>query len=63
MHPGIVNAIVDKFGNNFMANCGGAIHGHPGGTISGAKAMRDAIDLKLDTEEYKSAIDKWGKIV
>ena len=62
MHPGIVNAIVDKFGNNFMANCGGAIHGHPGGSVSGAKAMRDAIDLNLDTEEYKTAIDKWGKM-
>lgn len=62
MHPGIVNTIVKKFGNNFMANCGGAIHGHPGGSISGAKAMRDAIDLKLDTVEYKQAINKWGKI-
>jgi ribulose 1,5-bisphosphate carboxylase large subunit-like protein len=36
MHPGIVNAIKQKFGNEFMANTGGAIHGHPGGSLNGA---------------------------
>ena len=32
------------FGSDFIANVGGAIHGHPDGTLSGAKAMRQAID-------------------
>jgi len=61
MHPGIVNAIVKRFGNNFMANCGGSIHGHPGGTLNGAKAMKQAIDKTLGSE-YKQAIDKWGYV-
>lgn len=61
MHPGIVNAIVKKFGNDFMANCGGSIHGHPGGSLSGAKAMKDAIN-NIESSEYKEAIDKWGLI-
>jgi len=59
MHPGIVKAIVKRFGNNFMANCGGSIHGHPGGTKQGALAMRQAIDNTFGPE-YQEAIDKWG---
>jgi ribulose 1,5-bisphosphate carboxylase large subunit-like protein len=40
---------------------GGAIHGHPGGTIAGAKAMRQAIDKKHEIE-YDQAITKWGLV-
>jgi ribulose-bisphosphate carboxylase large chain len=61
MHPGIVNAVVKRFGNNFMANCGGAIHGHPGGTIKGALAMKQSID-KTYGYEYNQAIEKWGLV-
>lgn len=61
MHPGIVNAICTRFGNNFMANCGGSIHGHPGGTIAGATAMKQAID-KTFGPQYEEAIKKWGHI-
>ena len=59
MHPGIVNPTADKFGTDFLANCGGAIHGHPDGTLSGALAMRQAID-KNPGNEFRTAIDKWG---
>lgn len=62
MHPGIVNAIVTRFGTGFMANTGGAIHGHPSGSYAGACAMRQAIDREFDKEEYKEAIAKWGLI-
>lgn len=61
MHPGIVNAIVKRFGNDFMANCGGAIHGHPGGTIKGATAMKQAINRTFG-DEYDEAIKKWGLV-
>ncbi len=61
MHPGIVDAIIKRFGNDFMANVGGAIHGHPGGTLAGAKAMRQSID-KTFGPEYDTAIAKWGKV-
>jgi ribulose 1,5-bisphosphate carboxylase large subunit-like protein len=43
-----------------MANVGGAIHGHPCGTICGAKAMRQSVDGNYG-EEYQQAIEKWGK--
>jgi ribulose-bisphosphate carboxylase large chain len=61
MHPGIVNAIVKRFGNDFMANCGGSIHGHPGGTIAGAAAMKQSINNTFGPE-YNQAIIKWGLI-
>jgi ribulose-bisphosphate carboxylase large chain len=61
MHPGIVNAVKKRFGNDFMANCGGSIHGHPGGTISGATAMKQAINETFG-KEYNEAIQKWGFI-
>jgi ribulose-bisphosphate carboxylase large chain len=59
MHPGIVNRTTQKFGNDYMANVGGAIHGHPGGTLSGTTAMRQAIDGNYK-KEYYEAINKWG---
>jgi len=63
MHPGIVNAVKKRFGNDFLANCGGNIHGHPNGSKAGAQAMRSAIDQNFDCQEYKVAIQKWGLII
>jgi len=59
MHPGLVDYVTELAGNDFLANAGGAVHGHPGGTVSGARAMRQAID-KTPGEEYRVAIAKWG---
>lgn len=59
MHPGLVEAINRRFGINYMANVGGAIHGHPMGSIGGARAMRQAIDQEYG-QEYHIAIEKWG---
>jgi ribulose-bisphosphate carboxylase large chain len=61
MHPGLVDWVVKQVGNDVLLNCGGAIHGHPGGTIAGAKAMRQAIDHSYDSE-YRAAINKWGYV-
>ncbi len=61
MHPGLVQAINSRFGVDYMANVGGAIHGHPGSTLSGVKAMRQAIDGNHGTE-YDEAIEKWGLV-
>ena len=61
MHPGLIDALIKRFGNDFMANVGGAIHGHPGGSLSGARAMRQSIDKKYE-QEYHEAIKLWGKV-
>jgi ribulose 1,5-bisphosphate carboxylase large subunit-like protein len=72
MHPGLVNAIVSKFGRDVMLNVGGAIHGHPMGSKAGSLAMRQAIELSIKGEfkrenfsrypELNEAIKKWGYI-
>ena len=61
MHPGLVQYI-NKLLNSFdwMANVGGAMHGHPMGTLSGGLAMKQAINKDFDSIEYKTAIKKWG---
>lgn len=60
-HPGLVEHITNKIGIDYLANAGGAIHGHPGGTKSGTRAMRQAID-KNYSSEYWQAIEQWGKL-
>ena len=60
-HPGLVEKITGLAGNDYLANVGGAVHGHPGGTVAGATAMRQAID-KTYGPEYEQAIAKWGLI-
>jgi len=40
----LIPPIVEKFGIDWMANVGGAIHGHPEGTLAGALKIRRAID-------------------
>jgi len=58
-HPGMVDWVTEQVGVDYLANSGGSIHGHPGGTLAGAKAMRQAVD-KTYGPEYKQAVDLWG---
>lgn len=72
-HPGMVQALIRRFGNNIMISSGGAIHGHPMGTEAGARAFRQAIDQKLNPggtpidknqnlPELAAAIATWGMV-
>jgi ribulose-bisphosphate carboxylase large chain len=58
-HPGLVERVTEIAGVDYLANVGGAVHGHPGGTFAGARAMRQAVD-KTYGPEYDQAIVKWG---
>jgi ribulose-bisphosphate carboxylase large chain len=70
VYPGIVDKIVNFMGVDVVLQAGGGIHGHPEGTIVGAKAMRQAVDATLKKislkkyaethEELKKALEKWG---
>jgi ribulose-bisphosphate carboxylase large chain len=60
-HPGLVDKVTEIAGVDYLANAGGAVHGHPGGTLAGARAMRQAVDKKHGAE-YHQAISKWGKV-
>ena len=69
LHPRLVPALLETFGNDVVIQAGGGIHGHPGGTVAGARAMRQAVDavlegISLDAYarsyvELKVALDQW----
>tara|TARA_B100001939_G_scaffold84718_1_gene72380 strand:+ start:369 stop:1508 length:1140 start_codon:yes stop_codon:yes gene_type:complete len=40
----LTSHVTDKIGKDYMANVGGAIHGHKDGTIAGAKEMKKSIE-------------------
>ncbi|MGE5556568.1 MAG: type III ribulose-bisphosphate carboxylase [Methanocella sp.] len=55
LHPQLVPALIETFGNDVVLQAGGGIHGHPEGTVNGAKAMRQAVDAVLQNstlEDY-----------
>jgi ribulose-bisphosphate carboxylase large chain len=58
LYPGLVLALMKFFGNDFVIQAGGGIHGHTAGTVSGAMAMRQAVDATLQgvsLKEYAEA--------
>lgn len=48
LHPRLVPALLETFGNDVVVQAGGGIHGHPDGTVAGARAMRQAVDAVLE---------------
>jgi ribulose-bisphosphate carboxylase large chain len=71
LYPGLVPALMEFFGRDFVIQAGGGIHGHKDGTIAGAKAMRQAIDATLSSvplaeyatkhRELRRALQMWGQ--
>jgi len=71
-HPGLVASTVKHFGTELMLSSGGSIHGHPDGTIAGARAMRQACEALHEKGDFfswmqtkpelKKAIEKWGYV-
>jgi ribulose-bisphosphate carboxylase large chain len=64
LHPRMIPALMKFFGRDFVIQAGGGIHGHPGGTRAGAKAMREAIDATLggmSLKEYARDHDELGR--
>jgi ribulose-bisphosphate carboxylase large chain len=71
VYPRIVPQIIKFMGNDVVIQAGGGVHGHPSGTIAGAKAMRQAVDAVIKNKslkeyskthkELKEALNKWKK--
>ncbi len=57
LHPRLVPALMETFGYDFVIQAGGGIHGHPDGTVAGAKAMRQAVDATL----YGKTLEEYAK--
>lgn len=43
LHPGLAPSLVKILGNDLIINFGGGLHGHPNGSVAGAKACYDAV--------------------
>lgn len=71
LHPGLVAKLCSIIGRDVIINFGGGIHGHPQGTLAGAKAARQAVEavarglnLKIYAKKHKelnSALQYWNK--
>jgi ribulose-bisphosphate carboxylase large chain len=48
LYPRLIPSLLEIFGNDVVLQAGGGIHGHPDGTVCGAKAMRQAVDATLE---------------
>jgi ribulose-bisphosphate carboxylase large chain len=70
LHPGVIDELIKIAGKDIVIQAGGGIHGHRGGTRSGARAMRQAIRATLegvslgeyarDHEELRIALEQWA---
>ncbi len=70
LHPGHVPYLIEHLGKNIVIQMGGGIHGHPSGTLEGARAARQAIDAVMKNKslndyakshwELNEAIEKFG---
>jgi ribulose-bisphosphate carboxylase large chain len=70
LHAGMTEKLMKIMGNNIIIQAGGGVHGHPGGTIAGARSLRQAVEgvmegktlrehAKTNTELFM-ALKKWG---
>lgn len=72
LHPALVPKLIKILGKDVIINFGGGIHGHPQGTTSGAKAVRQAVEATIKNiplkqyaqnhQELKIAIEHWKSI-
>lgn len=70
VYPSLVPKIMEFMGKDVVIQAGGGVHGHPSGSVKGAKAMRQAVDASLKKislkeyakthEELREAIEIWG---
>ncbi len=72
LHPGHVPALYNVFGKDAFWAFGGGCHGHPDGSMAGARAIRDAIegvvagksldDIAKTSKELKRALEIWREV-
>ncbi|RLJ04674.1 MAG: ribulose-bisphosphate carboxylase large subunit, partial [Candidatus Aenigmatarchaeota archaeon] len=64
LHPGLVPKLVKLLGKDIIIQMGGGIHGHPRGTIAGAKAARQALEATtqgISLRSYAKAHPELGE--
>lgn len=71
LYPQVIPEILKSMGTDVVIQAGGGVHGHPDGTIAGARAMRQSIEAFMkkqslkeyseNHEELKIALKHWKK--
>ena len=62
LHPRLVPALMKLFGNDFVIQAGGGIHGHTDGTQAGATAMRQAIQATMEKKALEDYAEEHGEL-
>jgi ribulose-bisphosphate carboxylase large chain len=72
LHPGSIPLLMERMGKNIVMQFGGGCHGHPQGTMAGARAIRQAMQASLHKmplkkyaeahAELREALKKWGTV-
>lgn len=72
LNAGKVDALLEIYGKDVVIQAGGGIHGHPEGTIGGARSMQCAVkgamegkgsrEAAMQCPELQVALDKWGYV-
>ncbi|VUT25016.1 MAG: Ribulose bisphosphate carboxylase [Candidatus Methanolliviera sp. GoM_oil] len=62
----------ETLGKDIIIQAGGGVHGHPDGSLAGARALRESVDACMEGIELKEyaktheelwkAIEKWGVV-
>jgi ribulose-bisphosphate carboxylase large chain len=70
LYAGMIPSLLKIFGNDFIIQAGGGVHGHKKGTRAGAKSMRQALDAAMKNiplkqyakknKELSIALKEWG---
>lgn len=70
LHPSLIPPLIKILGKNIIMQFGGGCHGHPDGTVAGARAIRQALDAALKKQNLQKyakthpdldkALQKWG---
>ena len=55
VHPGMVEKYVREAGKDIVLAAGGAVQGHPRGAKAGARAMRQAIEIVMEGQDFAEA--------
>ncbi len=71
LHPAILPDLIDKMGLDLIVQFGGGCHGHRDGTVSGARAIKQALDAYMKNislkdyskqhKELRVALEQWNR--
>ncbi len=71
LHPGLIEKMIKILGEDLIINFGGGLHGHPNGSVAGARACWQAVELAIDKDakerpkeyfqDYRDAVKYWKK--